>query len=150
RKGQPMKKLSTVLPNIQPTASENSLQTSLSVTQLPSLIRNVSGMTTGQMMQASQPRQTAISSDRAKQAWLFLKQLKSQWKMERTFNAETNCWMHRSSYTIPEGMTHAQVCAGLIEMIRPCSPTITAHFAKLLAFKPMFDVDETRIKIIFE
>ena len=48
---------------------------------------------------------------------------------------------YHSSYNLPEGMTHDSVVRGLIELIRPCSPTVTAHFVTLESFKPFFEAN---------
>ncbi len=39
---------------------------------------------------------------------------------------------------------------GLVEMLRPCSPSVTAYFARLQACKPFYEADPTKIKIVYE
>ena len=55
-----------------------------------------------------------------------------------------------SEYTIPDGLTDAQVRSGIIELMRPCSPTVTAYFVRLHACKPFFDGSQEKIGIVFD
>ena len=55
-----------------------------------------------------------------------------------------------SKYELPEDMTPESVRAGLIELLRPCSPMVTKSFVTLQAFKPMYQADEDRIKIVYD
>ena len=56
---------------------------------------------------------------------------------------------YRSSYHL-EGQTRDQAVRGLVELCRPCSPTVVKHFVTLQAFKPFFDNDPDRISIVYD
>lgn len=59
-------------------------------------------------------------------------------------------WIQSSSYTLPNNVTPESVRAGIIELVRPCSPLVTASFVTLQAFKPMYEADQKRIDIVYE
>jgi len=140
-----MNSLSTVLSNISIGVTATVQPANISATLQHGLIKAGGKMTTELMIAASQPRETAISLDRAESAMQWLRQLKSSrkfvakhgWKSDMT-GMETT---YHSSYTLPEGMTRDSVVRGLIELIKPCSTTVTKYFVTLQAFKPFFEAD---------
>jgi hypothetical protein len=115
-----------------------------------SLTENAGKMSLEQLNQASLPREQTITLERAKRAWQFVQLLKSHRKRERYLNTTRDQLLFRSKYEIPQGYTHEKIVNGLIDICRPCSPMVTAHFAMLMAHKPFFDQDEERVKIVFE
>lgn len=55
-----------------------------------------------------------------------------------------------STYHLPDSITHEAATRGLTELLRPCSPMVTKSFVNLQAFKPFFENDESRTKIVYE
>ncbi|WP_149242975.1 hypothetical protein [Dyadobacter sp. 32] len=147
-----MNNLSTVQSNISNGVTATAQPENISRTLQHGLTKAGGRMTTAQMIEASQPREVAITLDRAKSAWLWLWQLKSSRKkvLVSRFIPQGERAIYRSEYSLPEGMTEDAVIKGLTEMVRPCSPTVLKYFVTLQAFKPFFDADAERVNIIYD
>lgn len=57
-------------------------------------------------------------------------------------------WTYFSKYNL-DGLEADQIEKNVIELLKPCSPTITAHFARLQAFKPFYEADQAKVDIIY-